>query len=453
MPSPVSSKDAPSYRRILQLALPIIAANAAVPLLGLADTAIIGRTGTEVELAAIALGALVFSFVYWGFGFLRMGTTGFVAQAAGARDSAGVQAALLRALVLAAGIGVLLIAGRWLINSVAFRVLEASPAVLESARTYVSIRLWGAPATLATFALLGTLIGLGETRKLLVLQLALNGANVLFNLTFVVGCGWGVAGIAWGTLCAEWMAAVLGFWMVARLVAPIGAQRRQWPWAMLRDAAAWRRTIGTNGDIMVRTLFLLAGFGWFARHGARFGDEVLAANHILLQFISLSAFFLDGYAFVVEALVGQTLGAGRRDVFAVVVRRTTLLAAGTALVLAAGVYLAGTFVVSLLTTSETVRASAAASLPFAALYVLLSFGAFQLDGVFIGATASRAMRNAAIMSFGALVVAGWVLIPRFGIAGLWLSFILFVVFRALSLLAYLPRLMREGLGAASENVR
>lgn len=453
MPSPTLAHTAPTYGRIVQLALPIIAANAAVPLLGLVDTAIIGRTGSEVQLAAIALGALVFSFVYWGFGFLRMGTTGFVAQASGANDAPGLYEAVLRALLLAGGIGLGLITVQGGIHAIAFRLLEASPAVIAEARTYVGIRIWGAPATLAMFAILGTLIGLGETRKMLVLQLVLNGLNIMFNLVFVVGLGLGVAGIAWGTLVAEWIAAAVGFVMMLSLLRAHSTVPIAWPWSHMRNVTAWRRTVSTNSDIMIRTLFLLAGFGWFARHGARFGDDVLAANHILLQFVSLSAFFLDGFAFVVEAMVGQTLGAGRTDVFRVVLRRSTVLAAITACLLAGTLWLGGPTWIAWLTDIDSVRTSAESSLHFAALYVLLSFGAFQLDGVFIGATESRAMRNGAIASFAGLWLLGLILIPRLGVAGLWVSFIAFVVLRAVTLLAYLPSLWRRATAASPHATR
>lgn len=441
--------EAPSYGAITRLAFPIILANAAQPLLGLADTAVIGHTGGEADLGGIALGTLIFSFVYWGFGFLRMGTTGFVAQALGAADDEGIRATVGRSLLLAVGLGVALIIGQAGLSWAAFHLLDGSEAVRTAATDYFFTRIWGAPATLANFVVFGTLIGLGRTRQLLGLQLLLNGLNLVLNIFFVIHLRYGVRGIALGTVLAEYLCVGLGLWLVyvsvrSQLGAPL------WPWPRIMQAAAWRQTLSTNSDIMWRTLFLLAGFGWFTNQSARFGDDVLGANHILLQITTFSAFFLDGFAFVVEALIGQTLGAGRADLFRATLRRSTLLAGGTAAALALALWLGGSVIIRALTQIDSVIYAATQYLPYAAAYIALSFVAFQLDGVFVGATRSREMRNTAILSTSLLVGIGWVLTPLWGNVGLWLSFIAFVVIRAVSLGAFLPRLIRD---AASGNMR
>jgi MATE family multidrug resistance protein len=416
------------------LAWPIILANCAVPLLGLVDTAVIGHTGSVAELGAIALGALVFSFVYWTFGFLRMGTTGLVAQAAGADDEPEVRAAVGRALLTGLGLGLVLLALQLPVARSALALLDAGAEVEEVTRRYVLIRIWGAPASLAGFAVSGALIGLGASRRLLLVQLFLNGLNIVLDLLFAGVLGWGAAGIAAGTALAEWSALSLGLWTLVGLL-----RRRQrdeeafWPPARLRDRGRFVATLRVNVDIMVRTVFLMLGFAWFTNQGARYGDVTLAANHVLLQLVSFSAFFLDGFAFATESLVGGAVGSGRRGVFDAVVRRSTELAAATALVLAATIWLGGEAVVAALTDLEAVRAAALAQLPFAALYVLLSFPAFQLDGVFIGATRTRAMRDAAILSFAAFLGAWWLLALEHGNRGLWLAFILYVLARAVAL--------------------
>lgn len=435
-------KTAPSYARITQLALPIILANAAQPLLGLADTAIIGHTGTESDLGGIALGTLIFSFVYWGFGFLRMSTTGFVAQSLGANDDEGVRATVGRALLLALMIGLGLIALQSLISGAAFLLLDGSQAVRSTATEYFFTRIWGAPATLANFAVFGTLIGLGKTRHLLLLQLLLNGLNLALNLLFVIGLSYGVRGIALGTIVAEYLSVGVGLWLVYISVRP-QAGGVLWPWPRIMEGAAWKHTLTTNTDIMWRTLFLLGGFGWFTNQSARFGDEILAANHILLQLVTFSTFFLDGFAFVVEALIGQTLGSGRADLFRKTLFRSTVLAGVTAAALALLLFLGGGWFLGMLTDLDGVIAVAERYLPYTALYIALSFAAFQLDGVFVGATRSREMRNTAILSTSLLVAISLVLSPAWGNVGLWVSFICFVVIRALTLGVYLPRLVRS----------
>lgn len=429
----------PGYRDLIRLAIPVILANAAVPLLGLADTAVIGRTGDAAALGAIALGALIFSFLYWGFGFLRMGTTGFTAQAAGAGDWPEVRAAFARALLLGLGIGVLLILLQWPLGLAALALLNGSESVELGVQQYFHVRIWGAPATLGLFALLGTLIGLGHTRQLLWLQLFLNGLNVLLDVLFVAGFGWGVRGIALGTVIAEWTSLLLGLWMVVQLIRPQD-DAPLWPWQRIVVREHWLRTLRANADIMWRTLMLLAGFAWFTDQGARFGDVTLAANHILLQFVSLSAFFLDGYAFVVESQVGRAMGARQALWFRLVIQRSTILAAGTAVALALLVWWPGPLFIDALTTVASVREAARLYLPWAALYVLCSFVAFQLDGIFIGTTESRPMRNATAMALGVFLLAAAWLVPHYANHGLWLAFVLFVIARGITLGAYLPAL-------------
>lgn len=434
---------APTYKRITLLAIPIMIANAAQPLLGLADTAILGHFGAETDLGGIALGTLIFSFVYWGFGFLRMGTTGFVAQAYGAQDEEGVRATVGRSLLLALGLGVALIALQKLIGWTAGFLLSGSEAVWETAIIYFETRIWGAPATLANFALFGTLIGLGKTRLLLFLQLLLNGVNLGLNLWFVIGLGLGVQGIAMGTVIAEILCVVVGLAIVLPSIRPSTVDAPFWPRARIMEWAAWKRTMMTNTDIMWRTLFILAGFGWFTKQSAILGDDILAANHILIQITTFAAFFLDGFAFVVEALIGQTLGAGRADLFRTTLFRSTVLSGGTALALAVGLYVGGPWIMGAMTTITSVYEPALSYLPYTAIYVALSFAAFQLDGVFVGATRSREMRNTAILSTLLLIGLSLFALPRWGNDGLWLSFIAFVVIRGISLGAFLPRLIRD----------
>ncbi|MGY0560612.1 MATE family efflux transporter [Luteimonas sp. A277] len=432
---------------VARQAWPIILANAAVPALGLVDTAVIGHYGTATELGGLALGALLFNFVYWSFGFLRMGTTGFVAQAAGAGDEAEVRAAVSRAVLMALGLGAILIAVQWPVVRLYLGLMDGSEAVEAATAGYFQTRVWGAPAALTLFACSGLLIGLGRSRELLIVQLLLNGLNAGLDIWFAGYLGMGVRGIGLGTAIAEWSTCGVALAIVWRVLRARHADSGAFlSWERIADAQRIRQSMAANGDILIRTLCLLFAFAWFANAGARFGDVTLAANHILLQLVSFSAFFLDGFAFVAEARVGAAWGARSRDRFRRAVRLTSELAVGTAAVLAALILLLGQPAVSAITTLPNVREAAFANLPWAALYVLVSVAAFQLDGVFIGATRTREMRNAGVISLVVFLLAAWPFTAAWGNHGLWAAFVVYVIARAGALWPYFRR-METGLAA------
>lgn len=429
-----------SHLAIARKAFPIILANATVPLLGLADTAAIGHVGGAQEIGAIALGALIFSFIYWGFGFLRMGTTGFAAQAFGAGQFEEVRGIGLRSFLMGIGVGVLLVILKQAILPTSLYLLDTSDAIKHLVGDYFYIRIWGAPATLCTFAILGLLIGLGKTKKLLLLQLFLNGLNIMLNLFFVIVLDLGVKGIALGTVLAEWTSLLLGFWMVRQTLNQfLSKAKKRWNWAGLFNKGKFIQMMQVNGNIMIRTLALLFGFAWFTNRGAGFGDETLAANHILLQFVSLSAFFLDGYAYVVEMMVGKAIGARNRKAFTMELKSANQLAGATALVLALLFFLFGNTAINGLTNDHIVRAYAYSYLPLACVYILFSFYAFQLDGVFIGATRSKEMRNTSVFSLLLFLGCAEILSGYLGNTGLWIAFIFYVFVRGFSLAYYMPR--------------
>lgn len=443
-------------REILRKSWPVMLANASVPLLGLSDTAVIGNVGSLEALGAIAFGAIIFSFVYWGFGFLRMGTTGFVAQAVGAKDETEIRAALWRALFMAVGIGATLILLQKPIASVSLYLMQGSAAVETLTRDYIAMRIWGAPAALALFALMGCLIGLGKSKTLLLVQVVLNGINIALDILFAGFMGMGAEGIALGTAIAEWVSVLLALWLVLRVLrsrqqASADLANRAWiPWQRLKDTRQLKHTLNVNRDIMIRTLLLVASFAWFVRQSAQFGDDVLAANHILLQLISFSAFFLDAYAYVAEALVGETVGARNPQQFDLALWRSTELAGVSAVVLALLILFGGELAVQTLSQHSDVWLAASAALPWAALYVALAFAAFQLDGVFIGATRTREMRQASIYSALIFVPVSLLLMPFWGVQGLWMAFVIYVAARAVTLACYLPAL-RRSVGDKSTN--
>ncbi len=427
--------------RILQRAWPIILANASVPLLGLADAAIMGRFGTTAELAGLAAVNFIFNLLYWSCGFLRMATTGYVAQASGRGDMAEIQALCLRMSAIAAVIGAVLVASQLPVSHMVFAILRASEDAEAQARIYFHIRIWGAPATLVLYVVMGLLIGLGKSRLLLALQVGLNLTNITLDLLLVTVAELGLAGVAAGTLVTEWVFAGIAIFLLFHS----RRHQRSSLAAALGNAfskGALQTVFFANRDLFIRTLCLLLGFGWFLQRSADYGDLVLAANHLLLAIISFSAFFLDGFAYVAEADVGKAIGTGDRQAFRQSVRTTTVCAVVCGLLLAASIFLFGDLVLSGLTTIAPVHASATALLPLACLYIAFSAAAFQLDGIFIGALEHRALRNASIGSMVFFVACSLALETQ-GETGLWLAFCAYVLARALGLLWAYPAIGRH----------
>ncbi|MEP6969504.1 MAG: MATE family efflux transporter [Betaproteobacteria bacterium] len=436
-PAPASASTTVSHRSILAIALPIMLSNVSTPLLGAVDTAVVGQIPDPAYIGAVAVGSLVFTFLFWAFGFLRMGTTGLTAQALGAENADEVVAALGRALLVAAAAGTLLIALQWPIRGAAFALLHASSEVEQLGRGYFDIRIWAAPATLANYALLGWFIGLARTDIALVLQLVLNLSNIALDLWFVLGLGWDVRGVAAGTVLAEYLAAAVGLTIALRHLRTLGAT---WSMARLLSAAQLRRTVLVNSDIMVRSLALIFVFVWFMSQGAAQGDVRLAANAVLMQFISISAYFLDGLAFAAEALVGRAVGAGRRAALVATAWRTSQWAGGVVLLISGLLWLVGAQLIDLLTVDADVRAAARLYLPWAAGAPLLGVWAFQLDGIFIGATRTADMRNAMLLSTAVFLLAWWLLLPWEN-HGLWAALYVNYVARTVTLLWYYPALL------------
>ncbi|HBF98585.1 MAG TPA: MATE family efflux transporter, partial [Alphaproteobacteria bacterium] len=380
--------------------------------------------------------------VYWTFGFLRMGTTGLTAQARGAADEPELRAALGRALLIALLGGGLLIALQWPLRFISFALLDGTAEVEALARSYFDIRIWSAPAALANYALLGWFIGLERARTALLLQVFLNGLNIALDFWFVAGLGWGVAGIAAGTLLAELSAALLGVIVALRYLRKSRkSEGGQWDWRRIMARAPLLRTIAINRDIFIRTVALLAAFAWFTAQSAKAGNVVLAANAILLQFVSVSAYFLDGFAFAAEVFVGKAIGARDPRALLAAVRLSGIWAAAMAILISLAYLLSGAVIIDLLTIDPDVRGMGREFLGWAVAMPIVSVWCFLLDGIFIGATRGPEMRNASLASTGIFLLLWWALLPL-GIDGLWLAFLLFNVARAVTLGAYFPRLVR-----------
>ncbi len=404
-----------THGRVIRIAGPIVLSNATVPLLGAVDTAVIGQLGEAAPLGAVGIGAVILATLYWAFGFLRMSTSGLAAQAQGAGDLPERSAVLLRALIIGGVAGIVLVAAQVMLFSAAFDLAPASSEVETLARQYLSIRIWGAPATIALYALTGWLVGLERTRGVLILQLWQNGLNIGLDLWFVLGLGWGVPGVAAATLIAEWTGLVLGLWLARDAFGPVLRSAL----ARLGDRAALRLLFAASRDIMGRTVLLQLSFTSFVFLGARFGDVTLAANQVLMQFLEITAYALDGFAFAAEALIGQAVGARSPVGLRRAARLCMQWGVGGAVVLALVFGLAGPAIIDLMTTAPEVRTTARNYLPWLIVAPLIGVAAWIYDGIFIGAMLTGDMLRAMIVAVAIYGLALALLIPAFGNHGLW----------------------------------
>ena len=414
-------------RRVLAIALPSVLSNATVPILGAVDTGVIGRMGEAAPIGAVGIGAIILSSIYWIFGFLRMGTSGLVAQSRGAGDMAGEAAHLMRALVIAMAAGLAMILLQQPLMAGAFRLAPASAEVEAMARDYLSIRIWGAPATIGLYAVTGWLIATEQTRLVLIQQLAMNALNVVLAVWFVIGLDGGVKGVAVATLIAEWTGLAIGLWMARRIIASAWGQAG----IFARDKLA--RFLGVNGDILIRSVLLQGSMTSFMFIAAGEGDITLAANQVLLQFMTITAYGLDGFAFAAESLVGQAFGARQPQRLRRAVVLTCKWGAIGAFLISATFLIAGPTLIDLLTSAPEVREAARSYLPWLVLSPVAGVAAWMLDGIFIGATRTHEMRNAMLISVAVYAVLVVLLMPLIGNHGLWVALICLNLTRAVTL--------------------
>ncbi|MCS2610963.1 MATE family efflux transporter [Halomonas dongshanensis] len=421
-----------TQQRVWALAWPIILSNVTVPLLGLVDTAVVGHLPDSRYLAGVTLGATLFGFLYWGFGFLRMGTTGLVAQAMGREAHSDVRNLLGQSLIMALLIGVLLILFGSPLVSLGLTLLDGSEAATPLAREYAEIRLWSAPAVLANYAILGWFLGQQNARVTLMILVLTNSVNIVLDIVFVVGLGMTSNGVALASVIADYAALLFGAVLVMRQLGHLqGHFQRQ----RLIALSAYQALFSVNAHLFVRTLGLLFATAFFTAQGARQGDTLLAANAVLLQFILLTSYALDGFAHAAESLVGRAFG--RRDwrEFATTVKSVARFSFWTALCAAIVFALGGNALIALLTGLSEVREAAAHFLPWIVLLPLVAVVSYLLDGVFIGATAVREMRNSIFIGLTAYLPAWW-LTQGFGNHGLWFAFSLFMLVRSATLVVY-----------------
>src|SRR5262249_45353057 len=412
--------------RVFAIAGPAMLANLTTPLLGIVGTAVIGRLGEAHLLGGVAMSALVFDCVYWLFGFLRMGTVALTAQALGARDGVEQRAAPSRALLLAAVIGLALVTAQAPLAAAIYRLLGGSDAVRAAAETYFVVRIWSAPCALANFALLGWLVGIARAGTALALQIAINLVNMGLTILLVLVLNHGIAGAALAAVLAEVCGLALGLALAFFLT----GRRFVTDLAVVLQRDRLMRMLAINRDIMIRTAALIAAFAFFTAQGARAGDVALAANAVLHNFILIGSFFLDGLATAAEQLCGRAVGA--RDRAAFVQATARVLTWGFLFgVATTGLFLlVGTSLIDGITINIDVRQAARQFMLLAALAPAMGVAAYVFDGIYIGATWARDMRNLMLLAL-AIYLATWWSLRSYGNGGLWSALLVFLAVRGL----------------------
>ena len=418
-----------THKRVLGVAVPIVLANATIPILGAVDTAVVGQLGLAVPIGAVGIGAIIITAIYWLFGFLRMGTTGLTAQAIGSGDKSETSALLVRGIVIGLVAGLILIITQVPLFLGALQLSPASIEVEGLAQKYLEIRVYSAPAAIALFGITGWLIAKEKTREVLLLQLVLNGINIVLDLVFVLKLGWGVEGVAIATLIAEWSGLIFGLWLARE-----GFNNGYWKnWVQIFDRARLVKMAKVNSDIMIRSILLEIAFVSFLFLGSSFDDATLAANQVLIQFLNITAYALDGFAFAAEALVGQALGAKNRQLFRKSVVMTSQWGVGSVILMALAFFVFGNSIINVMTTAEDVRVVSYEYLPWMVIAPMAGVAAWMLDGIFIGATRTADMRNMMFVSFCIYLIALALLLPAYGNHGLWASLIIFSIARGVTL--------------------
>ena len=447
----MSQLPEPFGRRFFRLAIANILSNLMVPLAGIIDTAFLGHLADIRHLAGVALATVLFNFIYWSFGFLRMGTTGMTAQAAGRQDDREMLLIGLRSGGMALGIGLLILLCQIPIRELGFSLLSATPAIKLSGQAFYDARIWGAPAVLINLVLIGWFLGREKGRWVLLLSLVGNSSNVLLDYLFIVQWGWASAGAGWATAASQYLMLSVGLVIVGREV----------PWPVIKatiphcwNPAAFQALFQLNRDILIRTFALVSSFALFTNLSSALGAQILAANALLLQIVTLGAYFIDGLAFATESLAGSFHGGGNRQQLAALVKLSGGVSLALGIVFALIFALAPRPLFSLLTSHIQVLEQAERYVWW--LLPVLGFGsiAYMLDGYFLGLTAARALRNSSVLATGVgflpVAIAAWNLQnPQL----LWLALTLFMAARAITLGIGVPRTLRESIGRPVESRR
>ena len=415
-------------KEILRLAIPNILSNLTVPLLGLVDTIVLGHLDSPIYLGAIAIGGMIFNFVYWGFGFLRMGTTGLTAQAFGQDNKQDSILTLGRALVIAFASALLLILGQFFIERLAFSLIEGDEEVFKEAASYFYIRIYAAPATIGLYAFIGWFLGMQNSKVPLYITLVINIANIVFNLWFILGMGMKTAGAAWGTLGAQYLGLLIAIWFFYR---KYYSYLEYWNGEVLFEIKALKRFLGVNLDIFIRTICLIFTFSFFIAKSSSLGVIILAANQLLMQLYHLMAYGIDGFAFAAESLTGKYLGNANKEKLMLSIRKLLFWGIGLGAAFSCIYFLAGKQLLELFTDQEAVIKTGMEYLPWMIMLPVISAAAFMWDGIYIGATATKAMRNTLLIStFVIFFPLYLILFPRYDNHGLWIAMVIFLLARS-----------------------
>ena len=413
-----------------RIAAPMILSNVSVPLLGMVDTAVMGHLESPTYLGAVAIGGTIFTFLYIGMNFLRMGTTGIAAQRYGAEDNDGLRVALGQALIVSLAIAVVILLLQLPIGKIALALLGGDTETQSHAATYFYIRVWSAPGTLANYVLIGWFLGLQNARVPLLIFLTINITNILLDLLFVVGFGMKIEGVALASVIAEYTALCVAIGFAAR---ELRRHPGHWLLARLSRLSAYRAFFSVNANLFIRTMALMFTFAFITAQGARLGPLILAANAVLINFQNLTSLGLDGFAHAAEAMVGRAVG--RNDEAAL--RHTVRLTLKWSLIFATGFVItyivAGPFIVGLMTDLPEVRETTMVYLPWLIVSPLISVWCFLYDGVYVGMTRAREMRNIMLFSTFGVFIPAWLVTQPLGNHGLWLALMAFLASRGIGM--------------------
>lgn len=428
-----------THKMVIGIALPMTLAYLTVPILGLVDTAVVGRLGEAALIGGLAVGAVIIDLLFATFNFLRSGTTGLTAQALGAGDEKEIQATLFRALIIAFISGAIIVLMSPLVISAGLFFMAPGTQVANATEEYLTIRILAAPLNLVNFAMLGWLIGLGRAGLGLLLQFLLNGLNIILSILLGLNLGYGIEGVAWATVISEAVASLIGLFICWKLLDHNIRPSK----SRIFERNALFRFANLNADIMLRSFILLFAFAFFTAQGAKFGENTLAANAVLMNFFMFGGYFLDGLATAAEQIVGRAMGAKNKSAFLRGIKLTTFWNFILAAILAGMFLYFGERAIGMITTLENVRAGANEYLIFAALTPLTGVLAFQMDGVFIGATWSREMSKMMLASF-AVFICSWWFLKELDNLGLWLSLHVFLLARGLLLsMRLMPKISKS----------
>jgi MATE family multidrug resistance protein len=425
-----AARGQPTNRDMWRIAAPMILSNVSVPLLGMVDTGVTGHLDSSVYLGAVAIGGTIFTFLYMGMNFLRMGTTGIAAQSYGADDNDGLRVALGQALIVSLAIALAILLLQVPLAKFTLALLGGDPEVQHHASTYFFIRVWSAPGTLANFALIGWFLGLQNARVPLLIFLTINVTNIVLDLVFVVGFGMRIEGVALASVIAEYSGLLVGG---SFAVAALRRRSGHWPLARLSNLGAYKAFFSVNANLFVRTMMLMGTFAFVTAQGARLGPAILAANAVLMNFQNLTSFGLDGIAHAAEAMVGRAVGGRNREALEHSVKLTLKWSLIFAVGFTLAFVVAGPWIVRLLTDLPDVRSTAMTYLPWLIASPLISVWCFLYDGVYVGMTRAREMRNIMIVSVLAVFLPVWFLTQSLGNHGLWFALMAFMASRGIGM--------------------